>query len=121
MAAAMEFQEKLGKELIAGRARYLNNYLRKMLSEWEGIWFMNGPPPELSTAMVKTALPLKKLGDLPVRMWEKHRIWLVTGDGNEKLPASIRFSLPIYIATRDLDRTLEILKEELSKLKRQET
>ncbi len=121
MAAAVEFQEKLGKELIAGRERYLNNYLRKMLSDWEGVWFINGPPPELSTAMVKAALPLKKLGDFPIRMWEKHRIWLVTADGDEKLPASIRFSLPIYISTRDLDRTLEILKEELSKRKHQET
>jgi hypothetical protein len=71
--------------------------------------------------MVKAAFPLKKLGDFPVRMWDKHRIWLVTADGSEKLPASIRFSLPIYITTRDLDRTLEILKEELSKLKLQET
>ncbi len=121
MAAAVEFQEKLGKELIAGRERYLNNYLRKMLSDWEGVWFINGPPPELSTAMVKAALPLKKLGDFPIRMWEKHRIWLVTADGDEKLPASIRFSLPIYISMRDLDRTLEILKEELSKRKHQET
>jgi selenocysteine lyase/cysteine desulfurase len=118
LVAAMELQESLGKDLIADRERYLNKYLREILGESEeGTWFMNGPPPDLSTAMVKAMLPVKKLGDLPKQMWEKHRIWLLTADGNDKLPASIRFSLPIYTRKRDLDRTIAVLREELQKNK----
>jgi len=46
-------------------------------------------------------------------MWEKHRIWLAPGDGDDKNPATIRFSLPIYTGSRDLDRMLELLGAEL--------
>jgi len=115
MVAAMEFQQRFGKELIADRGRHLNNYLRGLLSQTTATWFMNGPPPELSTAMVKAMLPVKKLGDLPKRMWEKHRIWLVAADGDDKLPASVRFSLPIYMRKKDLDRAVALLQEELRK------
>jgi len=113
LVASMEFQERLGKELIAERGRFLNNYLRSELKKIDGTWFMNGPPPDLSTSMVKVALPKKKLGDFPGRMWEKHRIWLAAGDGDDKNPATIRFSLPIYTRRRDLDRMLELLRAEL--------
>lgn len=114
LAASMEFQEKLGKELIAERGRYLADYLRRIIVERiPATWFVNGPPPYLSNSMVKAALPLKKLGDFPKGMWEKHRIWLQASDENEKLPASIRFSLPIYIRKRDLDRTIDLLAGEL--------
>lgn len=116
MVAAMDFQVQLGKELIAERARYLNTFLRKQLVEMEGTWFANGSPPALSAAMVKLAFPHNKWGELPRRMWEKHRIWLQAADGEAKLPASIRFSLPIYVRTRDLDRTVALLKEELRTL-----
>ncbi len=113
LVAAMEFQEKLGKDLIARRGRYLNEYLRGELKKIDGTWFMNGPPPDLSTSMVKVALPIRKVGDFPGRMWEKHRIWLLIGDGDDKTPASIRFSLPIYVGRDDLDRTLGLIKSEL--------
>lgn len=113
LVASMEFQERLGKNLIAERGRYLNTYLRSRLQKIEGAWFMNGPPPELSTSMVKVALPIQKVGDFPGRMWEKHRIWLQIGDGDGQVPASIRFSLPIYVRTSDLDRTLELIRSDL--------
>lgn len=116
LVAAMDFQLALGKELIAERGRHLNRYLRGRLAEIPGAWFMNGPPPELSTSMVKVALPVKKLEGMPGRMWEKHRIWLQAGDGGGKLPASIRFSLPVYVRRRDLDLTMNLLREELRRL-----
>jgi selenocysteine lyase/cysteine desulfurase len=113
LAAAIEFQERLGKSLVADRGRYLNRYLRSQLEKIDGAWFMNGPPPDLSTSMVKVALPIQKLGDFPGRMWEKHRIWLQTGDGDGKVPASIRFSLPIYVRKADLDRTVNLIRTDL--------
>ena len=75
--------------------------------------FMSGPPPELSTSMIKVALPKQEWGDFPARMWEKHRIWLSAGEGDGKIRATIRFSLPIYVRKLDLDRTVELLKAEL--------
>ncbi len=113
LLAAMEFQEKLGTDLIFERGKYLNTYLRDELKKINGTWFMNGPPPDLSAAMVKVALPVQKMGDFPGRMWEKHRIWLQAGDGDGKVPASIRFSLPIYVGKADLDRTVSLIKSEL--------
>lgn len=113
LVAAIEFQERLSKDLIAERGRYLNNYLRGELKKIDGTWFMNGPPPALSTSMVKVALPIQKMGDFPGRMWEKHHIWLQVGDGDGKVPASIRFSLPLYVGRADLDRTLGLIKSDL--------
>jgi selenocysteine lyase/cysteine desulfurase len=116
LTAAMEFQERLGKELIARRGQHLNTYLRNLLKGIDGTWFANGPPPDLSTAMVKAVLPAKKLGDFPSRMWEKHKIWLAAADGGDKLTASIRFSLPIYTRAPDLDRAVDRIKGELAHL-----
>lgn len=116
LVAAMEFQNRLGRDLIADRGRYLNSYLRAELQKIPGTWFMNGPPPDLSTSMVKVALPIQKVGDFPGRMWEKHRIWLQIGDGDGKVPASIRFSLPIYVGKSDLDRTLTLIRSDLLRL-----
>jgi selenocysteine lyase/cysteine desulfurase len=113
LVAAMEFQERLGKDLIAERGRYLNSYLRGLLSKIDGTWFMNGPPPDLSTSMVKVALPIQNVGDFPGRMWEKYRIWLQIGNGDGKVPASIRFSLPAYVGKSDLDRTVDLIKSDL--------
>jgi len=113
LLAAMEFQERLGKDLIAERGRYLNSYLREELKKIDGTWFMNGPPPDLSTSMVKVALPIQKIGDFAGRMWQKHRIWLQVGDGDGKVPASIRFSLPIYVGKADLDRTIGLIRSDL--------
>ncbi len=116
LVAAMDFQERLGKDLIAERGRYLNNYLRGELKKIDGTWFMSGAPPDMSTAMVKVAVPIQKVGDFPGRMWEKHRIWLQIGDGDGKVPASIRFSLPIYVGKSDLDRTLGLIKSDLLRI-----
>ncbi len=113
LAAAIEFQDRLGKGLVADRGRYLNTYLRNRLQMIDGAWFMNGPPPQLSTSMVKVVLPVKKMGDFPGRMWQDHRIWLQAGESDSKLGPTIRFSLPIYVRTKDLDRTLHLLKTEL--------
>ncbi len=113
LVAAIEFQERLGKKLIADRGRYLNMYLRVQLETIDGSWFMNGPPPDLSTSMVKVVLPVKKMGDFPARMWQEHRIWLVAAEADDKLGPSIRFSLPLYVSAKDLDRTLHLLKTEL--------
>lgn len=113
LVAAMEFQERLGKDLIAERGRFLNTCLRGLLQKIDGTWFMSGPPPDLSTSMVKVALPVQNMGDFPGRMWEKHRIWLQTGNGDAKTPASIRFSLPIYVGRADLDRTVELIRKDL--------
>jgi selenocysteine lyase/cysteine desulfurase len=113
LVAAMDFQERLGKDLIAERGRYLNTYLRDRLQKIDGTWFMNGPPPDLSTSMVKVALPIQNVGDFPGRMWEKHHIWLQIGNGDGKIPAAIRFSLPVYVRRADLDRTIELIQWDL--------
>jgi selenocysteine lyase/cysteine desulfurase len=110
LVAAIEFQERLGKQLVADRGRYLNMYLRVQLQTIDGTWFMNGPPPDLSTTMVKVVLPAKKMGDFPRRMWQEHRIWLQAAEADDKIGPSIRFSLPLYVSAADLDRTLHLLK-----------
>ncbi len=113
LVAAIDFQERLGKENIAERGRFLNRYLREKLSKIEGAWFMNGPPPEMSTSMVKVVLPAKKMGDFPGRMWETHRIWLQAGEAAGKIGPNIRFSLPIYARLKDLDRALDLIRTDL--------
>ncbi len=113
LVAAIEFQERLGRQLIADRGRYLNMRLRAQLRMIDGTWFMNGPPPDLSNSMVKVVLPCKKMGDFPGKMWQEHRIWLQTAEADDKIGPSIRFSLPLYVSAADLDRTLHLLKTEL--------
>ncbi len=117
LIASIDFQERLGKELIAERGRYLSSYLRKLLKGIDGTWFMNGPPPEMSNSMVKVALPVQKLGDFIGRMWSEHKIWLSGGDGDGKIPANVRFSCPIYVRTLDLERTIDLLAAEIAKLR----
>jgi len=113
LLAAIDFHEKIGSELIARRGRFLSSLLRSELGKTDGTWFMNGPPPELSTSMVKVVLPVKKIGDFPTRMWNQHKIWLVAGEADAKTGPTIRFSLPVYVRTRDLDRVLGLLHSEL--------
>jgi hypothetical protein len=35
------------------------------------------------------------------------------GEGDDKLGPTIRFSLPLYVRLRDIDRTLGLLRSEL--------
>ena len=63
--------------------------------------------------MVKAVLPVKRMGDFAGRMWEQHKIWLMTSEADATTPPTIRFSLPVYVRMRDLDRVLGLLRSEL--------
>jgi selenocysteine lyase/cysteine desulfurase len=120
LEAALDFHRKLGIERIAAREHLLAARLRELVSRIDGITFLNGPPPTLSAAMVKVALPLAQLGELPKRLWSEHRVWLATADAErgKSTSASIRFSVPIYVRSSDLERAVALLGKELEKLRR---
>jgi selenocysteine lyase/cysteine desulfurase len=114
LMAAIDFHKKIGGARIFGRERQLTEMLRSRLAEIRGVWFGNGQPPELSAAMVKAMLPVQKIEAFARKLWEEHKIWVVAGDGPDKLPASMRFSCPIYVTENDLNRTIDLLKRHLA-------
>lgn len=113
LLAAIDFHNKIGTSRIVSREQHLAKILRSSLSAIKGVWFGNGAPPDLSAAMVKAMLPVQKLGELPGKLWTDHKIWVTAADGDGKLPASIRFSCPVYVGENDLDRTVVLLKKHL--------
>lgn len=114
LAASMEFFSKIGPDPVLARHHYLAGYTRDQLSKIPKLWFMSGPPPDLATAMVKVALPTQKFADRGSNIWKAHKVWLTIADGNEQVPASIRFSCPYYILPKQIDKAIDILKRELA-------
>lgn len=114
LVAAMEFHETIGRERLAERMRFLNRFLRQRISAIPGVGFWTGPPPMLSTAMAKVTLPVQKMAPIAERLWQEHKIWLVSEDGNEGSPATIRFSCHAYIRPGDLERCVELLGREMN-------
>jgi len=114
LTAAMDFHKRIGMSRIVEREQHLARMLRARLGEIPGVWFGNGAPPELSMAMVKAMLPVQKIGAFAQQLWNDHKIWLTTAEGDGKVPASIRFSCPVYVTESDLDRALELLKKHLA-------
>jgi isopenicillin-N epimerase len=118
LSAAIDFNRQIGTNLVAERGRYLSRTLREMLGRIDGGRILNGPPPELSGAMVKLGLPVAEIGNLANRMWDQHRIWIKTDVAAGPIPPSIRFALPIYIRRSDLERVVDLLRPEIAGLKR---
>ena len=115
LVAAMDFHDKIGKQRLVQRMRYLNRFLREKISTVGGVAFLSGPPPELSTAMVKVALPVKKITEIANRLWQEHKIWLTVKDGDETVPATIRFSCHAYISPKELERCVDLLSASFRK------
>jgi selenocysteine lyase/cysteine desulfurase len=115
LVAAIDFHNRIGAARILSRENYLAQTLRSELSQIKGVWFGNGAPPDLSAAMVKVMLPLQKLGQMADKLWEDHKIWVTGAEASDKLPPSIRLSCPIYLTEDDLQRTVAILKQELTR------
>lgn len=113
LEAAMDFFNRVGGENIRKRHQYLASYVRDHVSRIPKTSFMNGPPPDLATAMVKVALPVRQF-DKGEKIWNEHKIWFNIAQGNETTPASLRFSCPYYILPQHLDRAIEVLKRELA-------
>jgi selenocysteine lyase/cysteine desulfurase len=113
LEAAMDFFEKVGGENIRKRHHFLASYVRDRVSRIPKTSFMNGPPPDLATAMVKVALPMQRF-DKGEKIWKEHKIWFNVAQGNDTTPASVRFSCPYYILPKHIDRAIEVLRRELA-------
>lgn len=112
--AAMNFFNKIGPDTILKRHHHLANYVRDHLARIPKTSFMSGPPPDLATAMVKVALPTPTFTAQAAKIWNQHKIWFNASNGNDKTPASIRFSCPYYMLPRHIDKAIEVLKRELA-------
>lgn len=108
MAAAVRFQEAVGKQNIEKRVRQLAARLKDGLSEIEGVKLRTSPDPKLSAALTSFSIreiPMQNIVEALAARDRIHIRTMRTGNLN-----AVRVSTHIYNMPGEVDRVLEVVR-----------
>ncbi len=114
--AAIELQERLGQAQIGARQLQLVSYLRRELASLPVTCiFRTQNNVSEACAMISLFWEEKDLlvDDLPLALWERHRIWVQPDSFSSTPGRGMRLSCPIYIDTGDIDKLVTALRSML--------
>jgi selenocysteine lyase/cysteine desulfurase len=119
LAAALDFQQAVGRERIVARCRELAQRIRRRLEDLGGLVVLTPEASELSGAIVTAAVRRGDAGDLVTRMDREHRVVLKRAQStyayctDEDLPVesynAIRFSPHVFNDETEIDRAVGAL------------
>lgn len=120
LAAALDFQEAVGRERIAARCRELALRVRRQLERLDALAILTPESEDLSGAIVTAAVRRGDAGDLVASMESEHGVVLKRAQStyaycpDEGLPAenynAIRFSPHVYNDEEEIDRAIDALE-----------
>ncbi len=107
-AAALEFQEKIGRVAIEARSRALVRHLIEGLGRIDGVRVWTHKDPARTAAIVTFQPGSLDPGKLAAALYLKERITTNTRGGTDR--PGIRLSPHLYTQTAEIDRTLAAIR-----------
>jgi len=105
LEAAVDFMERIGRDRIEERVRFLGGYLRKGLGQIAGATVVTPLSPDLSAGITTWGVRGVTGRRLQDELWNRRRIRVrASGD------AAVRQSCHIYNSVAELDATLEVAR-----------
>jgi isopenicillin-N epimerase len=108
LAAAMKFQDEIGRAAIEKRSRELTQYLVKGLQAINGVSLWTSLSPDRSAAILVFRPGTLDRRRFVTTLYEKDRIACATG-GDETRPG-VRLSPHFYNTMEEMDRTLDAVR-----------
>jgi len=105
LEVAVDFMDRLGRDRVEARVRFLGEYLRKNLSGISGVTIVTPMNPALSAAITTWGVPGISGRQLQDELWARRQIRVrASGD------AAVRQSCHIYNNVSEIDATIEIAR-----------
>ena len=104
VGAAVDFQERIGRERIAARGRRIAGYLRERMRELDGVRLLTPATPEMSGSISSFELSGFDGVNVGKELYERHRITVPCN------PTWMRVSTHYYNGFEEVDALLEGLK-----------
>ena len=108
LAAAMKFQDDIGRAPIEKRSRELTQYLVKGLQAIDGVSLWTQSASDRSAAIVVFRPGTLNPGQLARTLYEKERIACAAAGGTSR--PGVRFSPHFYNTMEEMDRTLDAVR-----------
>jgi selenocysteine lyase/cysteine desulfurase len=105
LEAAVDFMDRIGRDRVEERVRFLGSYLRRGLGQIPKVTIATPVHPELSAGITTYGVAGVTGRQLQDELWERRQI-RVRASGAE----SVRQSCHIYNSVKELDATLAVVK-----------